>query len=51
MPVAGVSFTIDGIVAMNGNGTVVQTGNDGEFSIRVPVGTHEVKAREAGSCF
>ncbi len=44
MPVSGVSFTVDGITAMQSNGTVILTADDGTFSIQVPVGIHEVKA-------
>ena len=44
IPVEGVSFTIDGITAVTGKGSIIQTNKSGEFTISVPVGTHEVKA-------
>lgn len=44
LPVEGVSFTVDGIVAMGSNGTVKMTDSKGEFEIQVPVGSHEVIA-------
>ncbi|MEI8085184.1 MAG: LamG-like jellyroll fold domain-containing protein [Paludibacter sp.] len=44
IPVEGVMFNIDGKTAMLGNGSIIQTNAEGEFSISVPVGTHEVQA-------
>lgn len=44
VPVPGVQFLIDGKYAQQGNGDLLQTGNDGKFTISVPVGIHEVKA-------
>lgn len=44
VPVPGVQFQIDGKYAQESNGTLIQTGADGKFTISVPVGTHEVKA-------
>lgn len=51
IPVEGVSFTIDGIVAVRGNGTVIMTDAIGEFEIQVPVGIHEVIATKANHTF
>ena len=44
VPVPGVQFLIDGKYAQQADGTLIQTGSDGKFSISVPVGLHEVKA-------
>lgn len=44
IPVEGVSFKIDGVTAMDSKGNVLETGADGQYTIQVPVGTHEVKA-------
>lgn len=51
IPVEGVSFTIDGIVAVGGNGIVLKTDAQGEFEIQVPVGSHEVIATKANHTF
>lgn len=44
IPVEGVSFKVDGVVAMGSNGTIKMTDSKGEFEIQVPVGIHEVAA-------
>lgn len=51
IPVQGVSFTIDGVVAMGSNGTILMTNAQGEFEIQVPVGSHEVIATKANHQF
>lgn len=50
IPVPGVMFEIDGIAASVDN-KVVQTGSDGEFTISVPVGKHEVRAVKQNHTF
>ena len=44
IPVEGVTFEIDGKVAMSSKGAILQSDANGEFAISVPVGTHEVVA-------
>lgn len=44
IPVEGVSFQVDGVVAMGSNGTIKMSDSKGEFEIQVPVGMHEVVA-------
>lgn len=44
VPVADVSFTVDGVTVMDGKANIVKTNAAGQFTINVPVGTHEVKA-------
>lgn len=51
VPVKGVSFYIDGQPAAKSNGEMVQTDETGEFTISVPVGTHEVRASKANHVF
>ncbi len=51
VPVQGVSFTIDGVAAMDGKGNVLMTDAKGEFEISVPVGSHEVIAKKANHVF
>jgi hypothetical protein len=51
LPVEGVSFTVDGIVAMGSNGSVLLTDSKGEFEIQVPVGSHEVVAVKRNHIF
>lgn len=50
-PVQGVQFKIDGITAVNDKNVIYQTDAAGEVTIRVPVGTHEVKAVMDGHTF
>ncbi|MBO7441727.1 MAG: carboxypeptidase regulatory-like domain-containing protein, partial [Paludibacteraceae bacterium] len=50
-PVEGVHFTIDGAIALNKSGQYIMTDADGNFTINVPVGTHEVKAVKDGHTF
>lgn len=50
-PVQGVQFQIDGVVALNEKNAPYQTDAAGEVTIRVPVGTHEVKAVMTGHTF
>lgn len=50
-PVQGVSFTIDGVTAMDGRGQVYTTDAAGMVTLQVPVGTHEVKAVKDGHVF
>lgn len=51
VPVEGVSFTIDGIIAMGGNANVLMSDANGEFEIQVPVGSHEVIAKKSNHIF
>lgn len=51
IPVEGVMFTVDGVTVVRSNGTIIQTDSKGEFSISVPVGTHEVKAVKVNHVF
>lgn len=44
VPVQGVSFTVDGVTVMDGKANIIKTDAQGNFTINVPVGTHEVKA-------
>lgn len=44
VPVQGVSFTVDGVTVMDGKANIIKTDASGNFTINVPVGTHEVKA-------
>lgn len=50
-PVKGVQFKIDGVPAMDSKGNTFQTDANGEVTIQVPVGTHEVKAFMDGHTF
>lgn len=50
-PVEGVHFKIDGVPALNKSGEYILTNADGEFTISVPVGIHEVKAEKDGHTF
>lgn len=51
VPVPGVQFLIDGKYAQQGNGELIQTGDDGKFTISVPVGMHEVRAVKSNHVF
>ncbi len=51
VPVEGVFFYIDGVVAMDGKGNVLMSDARGEFEISVPVGSHEVIARKTNHEF
>jgi hypothetical protein len=51
VPVAGVSFNVDGRTVLKSNGIPEETDASGRFEIRVPVGTHEVKATKAQHVF
>lgn len=51
VPVKDVSFYIDGQLAAKSNGEMIVTDETGEFTISVPVGTHEVKASKANHVF
>lgn len=51
IPVEGVMFTVDGVTVMKSNGSIIQTDSKGEFTISVPVGTHEVKAVKTNHIF
>ncbi|MDB5279232.1 MAG: Pentaxin family [Ferruginibacter sp.] len=51
VPVPGVQFKIDGQYAQQSNGTILETDENGRFSIFVPVGTHEVKTVKANHAF
>lgn len=51
VPVKDVMFYIDGQVASKSNGEMITSGEDGSFSISVPVGVHEVKAGKANHVF
>ncbi|MCK9561260.1 MAG: T9SS type A sorting domain-containing protein [Bacteroidales bacterium] len=51
IPVEGVMFKVDGIFCMNSNGTLAMTDHTGAFEIRVPVGTHEVRAEKVNHTF
>lgn len=44
IPVEGVSFYVDGVVVMDDKANVVTTDAQGNFTISVPVGVHEVRA-------
>jgi len=45
IPVEGVSFYIDGVIAMDSKSNIILSKADGTFAISVPVGIHEVKAQ------
>ncbi|MGM9847296.1 MAG: LamG-like jellyroll fold domain-containing protein [Muribaculaceae bacterium] len=51
IPVEGVSFKIDGTVAMDSKGNILKTDASGMFDIEVPVGQHEVMAVREGHTF
>ncbi|MDL2323371.1 LamG domain-containing protein, partial [Bacteroidales bacterium OttesenSCG-928-A17] len=51
IPVEGVSFTIDGKMALRSNGMPYQTDATGKFEIMVPVGSHEVMATKSNHTF
>lgn len=51
IPVEGVSFLIDGITSMDAKANIIVTDAKGQFSLNVPVGTHEVKATKANHRF
>jgi hypothetical protein len=44
IPVSNVQFKIDGKLAQQSNGAIIESKPDGEFVISVPVGVHEVQA-------
>ena len=44
VPVSGVQFKIDGKLAQQTNGAIIETDEAGQFTISVPVGVHEVQA-------
>jgi len=44
VPISGVQFKIDGRLAQQTNGSIIETNAAGEFAISVPVGVHEVQA-------
>ena len=50
-PVQGANFKVDGVMALESNGTIIATNAAGEFEIRVPVGTHEVVVEKFGHGF
>ena len=50
-PVQGVHFLIDGVQVLDNKNQILTTDANGEFSIQVPVGTHEVKAVKDGHTF
>ncbi|MEO8962542.1 MAG: LamG-like jellyroll fold domain-containing protein [Ginsengibacter sp.] len=51
VPVQGVNFLIDGQYAQNSDGSLMQTGDDGNFTITVPVGVHRVQAAKSNHVF
>lgn len=51
VPVEGVQFQIDGRYAQKGNGELIKTNAQGQFTISVPVGIHEVKAVKSQHVF
>jgi len=51
VPVPGVFFQVDGQYAQRSNGELIQTDDNGAFTISVPVGVHEVKAEKADHGF
>lgn len=51
VPVEGVSFAVDGVTVMDGKSNIVKTDANGQFTISVPVGQHEVKAVLANHTF
>ncbi len=51
VPVKDVMFYVDGQPAAKSNGEMIQTDETGEFTISVPVGTHEVRASKANHVF
>jgi hypothetical protein len=51
VPVQGVQFKIDGQLAQQSNGTIIETNSTGEFTISVPVGVHEVQAAKNNHLF
>ncbi|MBR4265909.1 MAG: T9SS type A sorting domain-containing protein [Bacteroidales bacterium] len=50
-PVKGVSFKVDGALAMDKYGMAITTDENGQFKINVPVGVHEVKCYMNGHTF
>jgi hypothetical protein len=51
VPVSGVQFKIDGKLAQQTNGAIIETDEAGKFTISVPVGVHEVQAVKANHVF
>jgi hypothetical protein len=51
IPVQGVNFNVDGKMVLKSTGIPEETDAQGRFEIRVPVGTHEVKATKANHTF
>ena len=50
-PVQGAYFEIDGVVVLDDKNNRILTDANGEFTIKVPVGTHEVKVKKDGHTF
>lgn len=50
-PVQGAYFEIDGVTVFDDKNNKIVTDAKGEFSIKVPVGTHEVKVKKDGHTF
>lgn len=51
IPVKDVMFYIDGQVAAKSNGEMITSDENGQFTISVPVGVHEVKAVKTNHVF
>lgn len=50
-PVSGVQIKIDGIVALNSEGTPITTNSNGVFTIDVPIGKHQLQLEKYGHVF
>lgn len=50
-PVEGVQFKIDDRIVVNSAGLPITTDYNGEFTISVPIGIHEVKVEKSGHVF
>lgn len=50
IPVSGAGLMVDGIPCVK-DGEMVQTDNEGKFSISVPIGDHYIQAYKAGHTF
>lgn len=50
-PVEGCSFTVDGKTVTKKDGTPIYSDENGEYTIDVPIGVHEVKVIKTGHTF
>lgn len=50
-PVEGVELVIDGTTVCSKDGEIIKTGEDGKYTISVPIGAHHITARKNGHVF